>query len=225
MLFFFFLPSLLDLFEIERVRQRGSAQLVQIRHEVTAKYNNKEHKHKRKHCVQRKRSGAVQCGGGCGGGAVAEVDAATPIAAINTIEQTLDSQIRHLRLYMFLLGLFGAVAVILAAIGIYGVMAHSVTERTREIGVRMALGAGAPQVLRLVVKQATWLIGIGLILGVTSAVALSRVVRSALFQVTATDPVTYVAACALLLLIAAIACLIPTRRAASVDPAVALRGK
>jgi putative ABC transport system permease protein len=157
--------------------------------------------------------------------AVAEVDAATPIAAINTVEQTLDSQIRHLQLYMFLLGLFGAVAVVLAGIGIYGVMAQSVTERTREIGVRMALGAGARQVLTLVIRQAAWLIGIGLLLGVTSAVALSRVVRSALFQISATDPVTYVAASVMLLLIAAIACLIPTRRAASVDPTVALRGK
>jgi putative ABC transport system permease protein len=156
---------------------------------------------------------------------VAEVDAATPIAAINTVEQTLDSQIRHLRLYMLLLGLFSAVAVVLAGIGIYGVMAHSLTERTREIGVRMALGAGAHQVLTLVIRQAAWLIGIGLILGVTSAVALSRVVRSTLFQISATDPITYVAASAMLLLVAAIACLIPTRRAASVDPTVALRGK
>jgi putative ABC transport system permease protein len=155
--------------------------------------------------------------------AVAEVDPSTPVAAIQTMEQTLDAQIRHLRLYMFLLGVFGAVAAVLAATGIYGVMAYSVAERTREIGIRMALGARAQDVLRMVLRQATWMIGIGLLVGLASALAATRVIRSVLVEVTATDPVTFAAVTALLVSIAAVACLVPTRRATSVDPTVALK--
>jgi putative ABC transport system permease protein len=155
--------------------------------------------------------------------AVAEVDPSTPVAAIQTMEQTLDAQIRHLRLYMFLLGVFGAVAAVLAATGIYGVMAYSVAERTREIGIRMALGARAQDVLRMVLRQATWMIGIGLLVGLASALLVTRVIRSVLVEVTATDPVTFAAVTALLVSIAAVACLVPTRRATSVDPTVALK--
>jgi putative ABC transport system permease protein len=155
--------------------------------------------------------------------AVAEVDPSTPVAAIQTMEQTLNFQIRHLRLYMFLLGVFGAVAAALAATGIYGVMAYSVAERTREIGIRMALGARAQDVLKMVLRQATWMIGIGLLVGLASALAVTRVIRSVLVEVTATDPATFAAVTALLVSIAAIACLVPTRRATSVDPTVALR--
>jgi putative ABC transport system permease protein len=155
--------------------------------------------------------------------AVAEVDPSTPVAAIQTMEQTLDAQIRHLRLYMFLLGVFGAVAAVLAATGIYGVMAYSVAERTREIGIRMALGARAQDVLRMVLRQATWMIGIGLLVGLASALAVTRVIRSVLVEVTATDPATFAAVTALLVSIAAVACLVPTRRATAVDPTVALK--
>ena len=118
--------------------------------------------------------------------AVAEVHPSTPVAAIQTMEQTLDAQIRHLRSACFLVGAFGAVAAVLAATGIYGVMAYSVAERTREIGIRMALGARAQDVLRMVLRQATWMIGIGLLVGLASALAVTRVIRSVLVEVTAT---------------------------------------
>jgi putative ABC transport system permease protein len=155
--------------------------------------------------------------------AVAEVDPTTPVASVSTVEQALDAQVRHLRLYMLLLGVFGAVAAILAATGIYGVMAFAVAERTREIGIRMALGARAMDVLLMVSRQAASVIGIGTVLGLTGAWALTRVIQSALFGVTATDPATYAAGSLLLLLMAAAASFVPARRAASVDPIVALK--
>jgi putative ABC transport system permease protein len=155
--------------------------------------------------------------------AIAEVDRATPVANAGTVEQTLDAQVRSLRLYMWLLGLFGAVAAVLAAVGIYGVMAHAVSERTREFGVRMALGARGADVLLMVVTRATRLVLIGLAFGLIAAVALSRVLEANLFEVTATDPVTYAAGSLLLLFVAAIACVVPAGRAAVLNPIVALR--
>ena len=155
--------------------------------------------------------------------AVAEVDPNKPAGNIRTVEQNLDRQVQYLRLYIVLLGVFGAVAAVLAAIGIYGVMAYSVAERTREIGIRMALGAGARDVLALVVRQALLLTGIGLTLGLAASFALTRVIKSALYEVTATDPATYVGVSALLIAVALAASFIPTRRAARVDPTVALR--
>jgi putative ABC transport system permease protein len=155
--------------------------------------------------------------------AVAEIDRTTPVASARTVEQTLDSQVRNLRLYMLLLGVFGAVSAILAATGIYGVMAHAVAQRTREIGIRIALGARVQDVLMMVGRQATWLIGLGLAIGLSVAVAFSRVIEANLFEVTATDPLTYGAVSALLLLIATVACLVPARRASVVNPVVALK--
>jgi putative ABC transport system permease protein len=155
--------------------------------------------------------------------AVAEVDRNTPVADVRTMEQTIDAQVRYLRLYMLLLGAFGAAAVVLAATGIYGVMSYSVAERTREIGIRMALGACAVDVLRMVLQQATWMIGIGMLVGLSAALAITRVIQSVLFDVTATDPATFAAVSLALLLIAAIASVVPTLRATSVDPTVALK--
>ncbi len=155
--------------------------------------------------------------------AVTEVDRNKPAAAFRTVEQYLDQQVQYTRLYMLLLGVFGAIAAVLAAIGIYGVMAYSVAERTREIGIRMAIGAGASDILRLVVRQALILISIGLILGLGASLALTRVIKSALYEVTATDPATFTVVSLFLVLIALFACLIPTRRAVAVDPTVALR--
>ncbi len=111
----------------------------------------------------------------------------------------------------------------LAAIGIYGVMAYSVAERTREIGIRMALGAGGGDVLALVVRQALILIAIGVGLGLAGSLALTRVIQSSLYGVTATDPATFGGVSLLLTLVALFACLVPTRRAVRVDPTVALR--
>jgi putative ABC transport system permease protein len=155
--------------------------------------------------------------------AVTEVDPNKPAANFRTVEENLDRQVQYLRLYILLLGIFGAVAAVLAAIGIYGVMAYSVAERTREIGIRMALGAGGHEVLALIARQALILISIGLALGLAASFALTRVVKSALVGVTATDPATYTGVSLALAAVALLACLIPTRRAVSVDPTVALR--
>jgi predicted permease len=155
--------------------------------------------------------------------AVSEVDPAKPAANFRTVEQGLDQQVQYLRLYILMLGVFGAVAAVLAAIGIYGVMAYSVAERTREIGIRMALGASSPDVLKMVVRHALVLVGIGLVLGLGASFALTRVIKSALYGVTATDPATYGGVSLLLIAVAIIACVVPTRRAVAVDPTIALR--
>jgi putative ABC transport system permease protein len=155
--------------------------------------------------------------------AVAEIDRATPVAEVRTVEETLSSHVRQLRLSMWLLGMFGAVAALLAGTGLYGVIAYSVAQRTREFGVRMALGATAARVLAMVLRHAMGIIGSGLALGFFAALLLSRLIQTSLFQVTPTDPATYVSVALVLLLIAAIACLIPVRRATAVSPIVALR--
>lgn len=152
--------------------------------------------------------------------AVAEVDPNKPAGNIRTVEDYLDRQVQYLRLYILLLGIFGAVAAVLAAIGIYGVMAYSVAERTREIGIRVALGAGGREVLALVARQAAIVISIGLALGPGSSFALTRLFKSALVGVAATDPSTY---SVVSLALAVLACLVPTRRAIAVDPTIALR--
>jgi len=155
--------------------------------------------------------------------AVAEIDPATPAADLRPLEQSLDDQVRNMRIYMLLLGIFGAAAVILAATGIYGVMAYSVAERTRDIGIRMALGARSSDVLKMIFSQVGRLIGVGMAIGVAGAVALTDLIKSALYGITATDPVTYAGVSLLLVLVALIACAIPTRRAVRVDPTIALR--
>ncbi len=155
--------------------------------------------------------------------AAAEVDPNKPAANLRTVEQNLDQQVQYQRLYILLLGIFGAIAAVLSAIGIYGVMAYSVAERTREIGIRMALGAGGQEVLRLVVRQALILVAIGLGLGLAASFALTRMIQSALYGVTATDPATFTGVSLLLTVVALFACMVPIRRAVRVDPTVALR--
>jgi len=155
--------------------------------------------------------------------AMAEVDPNKPVANIRTVEAYLDQQVQYVRLYVLLLGIFGAIAAGLAAIGIYGVMSFSVAERTREIGIRMALGASAPDVLRLVLLKALLLLSIGLTLGLAGSFALTRYLKSALYEVTATDPATYIAVSVLLAGVAIVASMVPTRRAITVNPTVALR--
>jgi putative ABC transport system permease protein len=155
--------------------------------------------------------------------AVADVDRSRPATNFRTVEQYLDQQVQYVRLYVLLLAIFGAVAAILAAIGIYGVMSYAVAERKREIGIRMALGAGAADVLTLVGRQALALVVIGLALGLAGSFALTRLIQSALYEVTATDPSTYIAVSFFLIAVAFIAGFIPTRRAVRVDPVQALR--
>jgi predicted permease len=155
--------------------------------------------------------------------AVAEVDSTKPVANMRTVEAYLDQQVQYVRLYVLLLGIFGTIAAVLAAIGIYGVMAYAVAERTREIGIRMALGASAGTVFRLVVVRALILFSAGLVLGLAGSFGLTRYLKSALYEVTATDPATFIAVSVLLAVVSLLACLIPTRRAVSVNPTVALR--
>jgi len=155
--------------------------------------------------------------------AVAEVDHTHPVANVRTVEDYLDQQVRYVRLYVLLLGIFGAIAAVLAAIGIYGVMAYSVAERTREIGIRMALGAEAGDVFKLVALRSLLLFSAGLVLGLAGSLALTRYLTSALYEVTATDPATYAVVSAMLAGVSLIACLVPTRRAVTVNPTVALR--
>jgi len=127
------------------------------------------------------------------------------------------------RFLALLLATFSGIALFLAAIGIYGVMAYSVAQRTQEIGVRMALGARPLHVLRLVFKQSLLMLLIGTVIGLVGAFLLTRLMSTLLFEVTATDPLTYVSVIGILTVVALLACYIPARRAAKVDPLVALR--
>jgi putative ABC transport system permease protein len=142
---------------------------------------------------------------------------------IHTAEEALNNSLDEPRLYTMLLGVFAALALSLAAVGIHGVMSYTVTERTREIGVRMALGAEAGNVLKLVIGQGMTLALIGVAIGAGSAVALTRLMSNLLFGVSATDPMTFVVIAILLSVVALLACYIPARRAAKGDPMVALR--
>jgi putative ABC transport system permease protein len=155
--------------------------------------------------------------------AVAEIDPNIPLGDPRTEESQLAEQVQYPRYYSMLLGLFAFVATVLAAVGIYGVMAYAVEQRTREIGIRMALGAAGWQVLRLVVQQAAWMIAAGLLAGVAGAVLLTRFLSSELWEVQSTDPATFAGVSLILTAVALLACLIPTIRATQVDPTIALR--
>jgi predicted permease len=154
---------------------------------------------------------------------VAALDKNLPLYDVKTMRQHLGLALLPTRLAGSVLGVFGLVALIMAAAGIYGVMAYSVVQRTREIGVRMALGASAGAVLRLVVRSGMTLTIAGVAIGVAASLALTRLMKTILFGVSATDPVTFVAITLLLIVVALLACWIPARRAAKVDPMKALR--
>jgi putative ABC transport system permease protein len=151
------------------------------------------------------------------------IDRDQPISAIRPMDDWISRSIATARYRTALLGLFAALAMILAATGIYGVMSCSVAQGTHEIGVRMALGARQFDVLNLVVRQGMLLVFIGLAIGLAGAFALTRVMASLLFGVTAKDPITFVVVAGLLSVVALIACYIPARRATKVDPLTALR--
>jgi len=154
---------------------------------------------------------------------VRAVDPNLPIFGERTMENVVSDSLAQRRFAMQVVGLFGLLAMILAGIGIYGVMAYSVSQRTREIGIRIGLGASRGTILRWVLRQGMTLIVVGVSLGLVGAFALTRLLRSLLFGVAPTDLVTYVSLAALLALVALLACYIPARRATKVDPLVALR--
>ncbi|HEX5085959.1 MAG TPA: FtsX-like permease family protein, partial [Blastocatellia bacterium] len=140
-----------------------------------------------------------------------------------TLNQLLSVSVAQRQFSMRLLGIFAAAALLLGAVGIYGVLSYAVTQRRNEIGIRLALGAGQREILRLVVGQGMRLTMIGITTGLVAAFALTRLMSTLLFGVSATDPSTFGATAVLLVLIALLACWIPARRAAKVDPIIALR--
>ncbi|MCM2270472.1 MAG: ABC transporter permease, partial [Thermoanaerobaculia bacterium] len=154
--------------------------------------------------------------------AVADVDPSVALTNPGTLRQLFDQSTADRALTMNLLVVFAVLALLLASLGVYSVMAYSVAQRTDEIGVRMALGAAAADVQRMVLRQGMRLAGLGLAIGLALALALTRLMTALLFDVGASDPRVYVAIGALLASVAALACWIPSRRAARVDPAQAL---
>jgi putative ABC transport system permease protein len=141
------------------------------------------------------------------------------------MDEVMAQAMARSRFNMTLITILAGVALVLATVGIYGVISYSVTQRTHEIGVRVALGASTRDVLKLVVGQGMLLAGTGLALGLIAAFAVTRVMASLLFSVSATDPLTYLGLAGLLGFIAFLACYIPARRAAKVDPVTALRAE
>lgn len=155
--------------------------------------------------------------------ALAEIDKTQPIYEMQTLDQLVAKSLDQRRFTLTLMVLFGVIALVLSSIGIYGVMAFAVTQRTQEIGIRMALGASAIDVLKMVVGSGMFLALIGVVVGLIGAFALTRLMASLLFGVSPTDLVTFGLVTAVLLLVALLACYIPARRATKVDPLVALR--
>jgi putative ABC transport system permease protein len=155
--------------------------------------------------------------------AVQAVDPGQPVYDVKTMDQVVSDSLSSRRLVSWLFGSFAAIALVLALVGIYGVVSYLVAQRTSEFGVRVALGATPSNVLREVLGSGMVLVGIGLILGIAGAMGVTRILSGLLFGVTATDIPTFAAAAALLAAVALAACAIPARRAMRVDPVEALR--
>jgi len=154
---------------------------------------------------------------------VKAVSASLPTPVIRTMNQVIAETVTQPRFHSSLLGLFAALALLLAAVGLYGLLAYSVTQRTQEIGIRMALGAQTRNVLALVIGQGLKLALIGTGAGLAAALALTRLMRTLLYEVQPTDPLTFAVVSSLLLAVALFACWFPARRAARVQPMEALR--
>lgn len=155
--------------------------------------------------------------------AVRQVDATLPMLDVRTQDEQIAANLRQERIFATLTSGFGALALVLACVGIYGVMAYSVARRTSEIGIRLALGARPRQVLTMVLREASWLGGIGVVAGLAAALLLARVVKSMLYGIAPNDPLTLVGSVAVMLGVAMLASWVPARRAAGVQPIVALR--
>jgi hypothetical protein len=155
--------------------------------------------------------------------AIASVDPEQPVSAVRTMDEILDRDVEDRTQQMTLLGAFAGLALLLASIGLYGVLSYAVTQRSREIGLRMALGATARSVMGMVVGRGLALTGVGLAIGVALALAATRFMKTMLYGVDAFDPATFVAVAALLGAIAALACWLPAQRASRLDPIVVLR--
>jgi putative ABC transport system permease protein len=154
---------------------------------------------------------------------VLSLDPEQPISAVKTMEELVESSIGRQRLTLFLLGSFAIVALLLAAVGIYGVIAYSVAQRTQELGIRRALGAQPTDILWLVVGQGLGLTVAGIAIGIAGALAVTRVMKNLLFHINATDPATFLGVAILFVAVASAASLIPAWRATQVDPMAALR--
>jgi len=157
--------------------------------------------------------------------AIWSVDKDQTVANIDSMEHIVAGAVARQRFSMLLLAIFAGLALVLAAVGIYGVMSYSVAQQTREIGIRIALGAQRRDVLSMTVKEGLKLVGVGLLIGLTSTFVLTRVMESLLFGISATDPITFGIICVVLLMVAALASYIPALRATTVDPMVALRAQ
>jgi len=155
--------------------------------------------------------------------AIRGVDPEQPVFSVMSMERVIENASAERRISMVLLLLFAAMALLLSAIGIYGVMAYTTTQRRQEIGIRLALGAGSPDVLRLVVGQGMRLVFVGLAAGLLGAWLLSRALASQLYGITAQDPATYATVALLLGSVALVATWVPARRATRVDPMISLR--
>jgi putative ABC transport system permease protein len=156
---------------------------------------------------------------------IRESDPSLPVFQVRTMEEVRQLSFWQFRLFGWIFGIFGFVALVLASIGVYGVLSYSVSQRTQEIGVRVALGAARADVLRLVVSQGLKLAAIGIVLGLGAAFGVTRFIRTLLYNVTPTDPVSFATVSVFLMAIAFLASYVPARRATGVDPIVALRGE
>jgi ABC-type antimicrobial peptide transport system permease subunit len=154
---------------------------------------------------------------------VRAMDPGVPIYSVRTMDELLSHSLARRRLAMATIGAFAAFALILAAVGVYGVISYLVSQGTREIGIRMALGAGTRTILGLVVKQGMGLAAVGIVLGLGGALALTHLMSKLLYGVSARDTITFGVTAVLLAIVAFAASIIPARRAASVDPIEALR--
>jgi len=151
------------------------------------------------------------------------MDPDLPVYRVSTMDQIVTDSLTQRRFAMFLLGIFAFVALALAVVGIYGVMSYMVAQRTNEIGIRMALGASVPDVMKLVIGQGMLPVIVGVGLGLAGAFVATRLMSSLLFGISATDPVTFAGVSIVLGLVALLACAIPARRATRVSPIDALR--